>query len=205
MAQWVGGVAIWLGVAFSLGWYYTFTYYGRVGWPMPSPEPCAAIIVYYFSVLNADTELQALHWMASFPAAALLWLGSLLATARFFKEDRPPAGKTFILLACAALPLVLPAPWMAYLAGHTADGFRWARMLAVALRRGGVTPAPWLTPLYFGLGVAALALQLGVYGVLFHKGTRKAWLHFPMSAAVLVVFAAAGGALLALPLRAAFE
>jgi hypothetical protein len=44
IAYWFAAVSLWLGLAFSLGWYYTFTYYGRSGWLMPLPEACGGLL-----------------------------------------------------------------------------------------------------------------------------------------------------------------
>lgn len=57
----------WLALAVSLGWYYTVTYFGAVGWPMPSVETLGVLFLYYFSVLNVATEIQAVHWLLVFP------------------------------------------------------------------------------------------------------------------------------------------
>jgi hypothetical protein len=198
-------VLIWLGVGFSLGWYYTFTYYGRSGWPVPLPETCGALVVYYFSVLNVDTAIQATHWLMTFPVAALLWITALRLTARRLGAAEAPFARASLLLALAALPLVLPGPYMAYLAGQTDAGFDWARMVAVALRRGHVTPWGWLTPLYFGLGLASLALHLCAYRRLFAVSARKAWIHFPLSGILFIVAACFVGGAAGLPLRALLE
>jgi len=199
------GVAIWLGIGFSLGWYYTFTYYGRAGWPMPLPETCAALVLYYFSVLNVDTEWQALHWMLVFPAAAALWVECLRRCARWMGYAPPPFATAFLLFGLAAMPLVLPGPWMAWIAGVKDGGFHADRMLAVALRRGFVTPWPWLSPMYAGLGTIGLVLHIGVYSRIFRVPRAKAFMHFPVSMIVLVIVAAVLAAVAALPLRLWFE
>jgi len=205
-------VAVWLAVGFSLGWYYTFTYYGRAGWPMPSPEPCAAILLYYFSVLNVATEFQAIHWMVTFPFAGVLWVASLRLTLRLMKRRDPalpfdsvPFSRALSRFAVAAIPLALPGPWMAYLAGRQDEGFTWARMMAVALRRGNLSPWAWLTPLYFGLGLVALVLGLLAYRKTFPVPARMAWRHFPASLVVLTCLSCVIAAVVALPLRLWFE
>ena len=198
-------VALWLAVGFSLGWYYTFTYYGVQGWPMPSIEPCAALILYYFSVLNVDTELQAIHWMLVFPAAGALWVAALSWVARRLGMAPPAFGRTYLRFAWAALPLALPGPIMAYLAGQMDGRFVWQRMINVALRRGNVSPWPWLTPLYVGLGLLALSLSLYVYRVSFRTPAGKAWVHYPVSAILLTLLSCLTGAAIGLPLRLLLE
>ncbi|MCC6491170.1 MAG: hypothetical protein IT364_27020 [Candidatus Hydrogenedentes bacterium] len=199
------GITIWLGVGFSLGWYYTFTYYGRAGWPMPLPETCAALVLYYFSVLNVDTEWQALHWMLVFPAAAALWVECLRRCARWMGYAQPPFRTVFLLFGLATLPLALPGPWMAWIAGIQDGAFHVDRMLAVALRRGFVTPWSWLSPMYAGLGTLGLFLQLTAYKRNFRMPGAKAWMHYPLSMLALVATSAVSAAIAALPLRLWFE
>jgi hypothetical protein len=202
---WLGAIALWLAMGFSLGWYYTFTYYGRAGWPMPVPEACASILIYYFSVLNVDTEIQAVHWMVCFPAAGVLWVAAAWYTAGRFGAERPPFHRVLIVLACASLPLALPAPWMTWTAGQTSEGFVWARMIAVALRRGGVSPWAWLSPMYLGLAFLALGLQVAAYRKLFAMPARKAWASFPASVILLILVVIVAGAAGGIPLRMLFE
>lgn len=199
------GVAVWLGVGFSMGWYYTFTYYGRAGWPMPVPEVCASLILYYFSVLNVDTEIQAVHWMLVFPAAAGLWVASLRVLAGKMGAKLPPFAGTYLMFSLAALPMALPGPWTAWIAAATPDGPTWARMMAVALRRGSVSSWQWLSPMYFGLGLASFGLQVLAYRRLFPGRAARPWVHYPLSGILLVLASAVTGAVAALPLRALLE
>ncbi|MBX7259816.1 MAG: hypothetical protein K1Y02_25905, partial [Candidatus Hydrogenedentes bacterium] len=198
---WAATLFIWLAVAFSLGWYYTFTYYGRAGWPMPFPEAWASILLYYFSVINAETEVQAVHWMLVFPCAGWLWPYLLRATAARLPTARPDLARLAFALALAAIPVALPGPIMAVLAGHTAEGFAWDRMIAVALRRGFVTPEWWLTPLYVGLGILTFALQIRAYRWYFPLPARTAWMHYPAAAISLAVVSTVFAALASYPLR----
>ena len=131
---------LWLALGFSLGWYYTFTYYGRSGWPMPIPEGCAALILYYFSVLNVSTEIQAVHWIIVFPVAGWLWVSSLDLVDRFFRGEQTPKGHLSLAFALTSLPLSLPGPLISWWAGQTDGGFSGERMVEVALRRGWVHP-----------------------------------------------------------------
>ena len=79
------------------------------------------------------------------------------------------------------------------------------RMIQVALRRGSVSPAYWLTPLYFGLGLAGLGIEVFLYGKLFALRGRGAVLHVLSSAIALTVLASVCGAVMGIPLRYFFE
>lgn len=193
--RWTGAWSIWLGLGFSLGWYYTFTYYGRTGWPMPMVEPCAAIILYYFSVLNVAAEGQAAHWLVVFPVAGTLWAWSLWITARWMNLPRPRFAETLTQIAWTCWPLVAPGPAMAYWAGRTNTGFEWARMVQVALNRTRLPSWPWLTSLYVGLGVCALVCQMGACRRMFPGPWKKSVVHYVVSAIVAVMLACAVGAL----------
>lgn len=202
----VAAFAIWIAVAFSLGWYYTFTYYGRAGWPMPMPEPCAALVLYYFSVLNVDTELQAIHWLLVFPLAGYLWSVALIVTARRVLPCKLPDWSLVMRqFSLAAIPLALPGPWMAWIAGVRDEEFTWERMFAVALRRGNVEPWPWLTPTYVALGVVAFAIQIAIYRKLFRGTAGQLWVLYPAAMVVLVLSSSVFAAVAALPLRWLFE
>lgn len=208
MHGWMGwclAILLWLGLGFSVGWYYTVTYYGRTGLPIPTPEVCAALVVYYFSVLNVDTEIQALHWMLAFPVSGALWTLSLVVSARRFGASGGSSGRCALYLAMANAPLVLPGPWMAWVAGATDAGYDWSRMMDVALRRGWVSPWDGLNALYLTLGVGVLMLQGWAYCRAFELRGRQALTHALASGVVLVVSAAVLGALGAWPLRALFE
>ena len=168
---------------------------------MPTPDCCASLIIYYFSVLNAATEIQAVHWMLVFPISGALWVFSLSALAPLFGEQRPAFGKTAFRFSMTSLPLSALGPWMTYIAGNTADGFVWKRMIRVALRRAGVWPWPWLNALYVVLGLLVLVAQVYVYRKTFSPRGKKAWQHFFTSAILLSVLACSVGALAAIPLR----
>ena len=198
-------LAAWLGLGFSLGWYYTITYYGRTGIPIPTPESCAALILYYFSVLNVATEIQALHWMVVFPMAGALWTVSLVLLAPRFGAPRPDCWPTLRRMAVCSLPLVIPGPWLMWIAGMTDAGFSGERVIAVALRRGGVNPWPGLIALYVGLGLAVLILEVLAYRRLFPLRGLGALRHVAAAGILLILLAAITGAVAAVPLRVVLE
>lgn len=191
----------WLLLASSMGWYYTVTYFGKVGWPMPSVETVGALLLYYFSVLNVDTEIQAVHWLLVFPLAGFLWTCVLLVSRRGV-EPRPSLSRLALLFALASLPLSIPMPYLVWLAGFNFDGsWSFERMLAVALRRGGLEPWWWLSPLYLSFGAVAFGLHLYVYTLAFPLPAGRAARHFLISGVVFVVIVAMAGAFLSFPLR----
>ena len=194
-------VALWLLLAIGVGWYYAITDYDRSGWPMPVPEACAPLILYYFSVLNAPTWVQALHWLVLFPIAGVLWVTTLTVTAPFFGGRRTEYGWALVRFAVTTLPLAAPTPLMAYLAGQTGYGFAWGRMVAVVLRQAGCMPWWWLTPLYVVLATIELVWQLFVYVKVFDTHGKKAVLHYLVSAVLLALLSCGAGTLTALSLR----
>ena len=194
----------WLALSVSIGWYYTVTYFGRVGWPMPSVETVGALLLYYFSVLNVATEIQAVHWVLVFPLAGLFWVGALRWIART-QEGRPAFALLAMRLAVSSLPLSLPLPYMVLVAGETETGWALQRMLDVALRRGNVSPWPWLSPMYFALGTLAFIWHLRVLRTSF-PAPLGAFARQTLLAGVLFVLAVAvTGSLASYPLRAWLE
>jgi hypothetical protein len=192
----------WLLLSVSIGWYYTVTYFGRVGWPMPSVETVGALLLYYFSVLNVDTEIQAIHWVLVFPMAGFLWSLLLCEVARRSGHDTiPPRLRLASFIALASLPLSLPLPYMVLVAGETAEGWHWQRMLDVALRRGNVSPWSWLSPLYFALGVAAFALHAEVLRRSFQHSWLRLLRHTGLTAVAFVLVVALAGTAASYPLR----
>jgi hypothetical protein len=198
-------VVLWLFLGVGLGWYYTITYYGRTGLPMPSPEACASLVLYYFSVMNVETWIQAIHWLAVFPLAGILWVSSLTVTAPFFGGRRVEYGWTLTRFAVTTLPLAAPTPLLAYWAGQTGHGFSFGRMIAVALRQAGCPSWSWLSPVFIALGGAALAWQIYVYVKVFDLKGRKAVLHYLVSAILLVLLSCGVGTFASFPLRWFFE
>lgn len=194
-----------LGLAFSLGWYYTFTYYGRTGIPIPLPEGILGILLYYFSVINSLLWIEAVHWMLMFPLAGFLWAVTLWTLAPRFGGRRPGVCEVFLRISCAAIPLIIPAPWMMYMAGRTEGGFSLSRAIGVALRQGNIDPPAWLTPMYLTLGMIALAVQVRAIMRLFEiRGWRL--LRFVLvSFTTAVVASCVLGATLSIPLRVVFE
>jgi hypothetical protein len=196
---------LWLGLAFSLGWYYTFTYYGRTGIPIPLPEVILGILLYYFSVINSLLWIEAIHWMLMFPLAGFIWAGSLWTLAPRFGGKRPDFRQVLWHISCAAIPLIIPSPWMMWMAGQTEGGFTLRRAIGVALRQGNIDPPAWLTPLYLLLGLAALVIQGRVIVRLFDIHGWRACRFVLVSFTASVMVSCVIGAALSVPLRMIFE
>jgi hypothetical protein len=200
--DWTLATLLWLGLGFSLGWFYTLTYYGKVALPLAHPESLGAPVLYYFSVLlSADTELQAVHWMLVFPVVGIAWVSVLTLTAPYFEGSRAQFSYTLLAMALTSLPLILPGPVLAYLAGNTAQGFSWDHMLAVALRRAWVQPPNWLNPLYALLAIVSWGLQIHLYRKVFHVFGKKAWYHYLSSLLLLLLTVCGIGSLTSIPLH----
>ena len=200
--DWAWALLLWAALGASVGWYYTFTYFAGVGWPLPHPESLFSVVLYYFSALNVSAKVQAVHWLVTFPLSGVLWVSVLVVTAPFFDGRRAQFSYALYRFGVACLPLILAGPWLAYLAGSAGGGFQWDAMVDVALRRAWVTPSRWLNPVYAALAVAALAAQIQMYRVAFDVKGKKAWAHFLTSAMVVAVLACGLGTLAAIPLRA---
>lgn len=201
--DWVKATLLWFALGLSTGLYYTATYFGGRGWPLPHPESLAAPILYYFSVLNVDTKIQAIHWMVAFPLAGVLWVGVLSLTSPFFEGRNALFSYTLLRFGLAALPVALAGPVLAYLAGASAGGgFSWNRMVDVALRRASMTPPAWLNPLFLILATAALVLQIRYYLMAYETRGKQAWAHYVTSAILTMILACGLGTLAAVPLRA---
>lgn len=205
LMQYGAATAIWLGLGLSLGWYYTFTWYGRTGWPMPLFEACAALVFYYFSVYESvSTKVQAVHWMIAFPAMGFLWSAILCATAPYFRGSRPAFGRAALGIASSVIPFVLAAPWLTLVGARTPNGLDWQHMLDVALRHRTIPAWPSLTPTFLVLGFLALACQLWVHRSLFSVTGARAWMHYTLSAIALIALACIAGVLLHVPLEFLF-
>ena len=201
LAQLMIVLIIWIAVGFSLGWYYTATHHSLSGWPMPTPESCAALALYYFSSLDVSTKIQWIHWLLVFPVVGILWVLTLSLTAPFFGGRSTGLCQTLRDFAVASLPLAAPGPAMAFLAGLKSSGFSLRRMFKVALRYSNMPKMPWPTLTYIALAVAALIWQIYVYRRTFGIQGRKAFLHFITSTILLTVLACGIGVLTAIPLR----
>lgn len=199
------GTLLYLGAAFSLGWYYTFTYYGRSGYPMPLIDACGGILIYYFSVLNIATPWQAVHWMMAFPLAGAIWAACCNAACRVVGDERPAFAHVFFLFAVAAIPIAIAGPFMAWIAGLLADGFSWDHMIKVALRRANKPPPEWLSPLYLALGFAGLVIQLVAYSRLYTPPLTRGAKHLGLSAILHVVACVLLAMAAAIPLRLLLE
>ncbi len=163
-------------------------------------------MLYYFSVLNVDTEVQALHWMIVFPLAGVLWVLALTITDRRVQHgDGPNVARALWMFALCTVPLILPAPYMAYVAGTDRGPWDFHTMMLVALRREFVSPRPWLSPLYLVLALAAIAAHIAVYRRLFSIRGQRAWRHFLFAAIVFVIVCVTLAATAAIPLRFFFE
>ena len=172
---------------------------------MPIPEALGACLLYYFSVLNVETEIQAVHWLVVFPLAGLLWSGILAWTAPLLGGRRNVKKYFQLWMAVAALPLVLPLPYLTWYAGAVEGQFVPARMLAVALRRGWRFAPEWLSPLFLLLALVAFGIQWWVYRKMLGVPRRRALAHFVGAAAIYFTAVTALALAAAIPLRTWLE
>lgn len=205
ITDWVYALLLWLWFAAALGLYYATTYFADTRWPLPSPECLLSITLYYFSVVDTDTDIQSIHWMVTVVVSGLLWVGVLGITAPYFEGRRAIFSYAALRFSLATLPLSLAAPWLAYFAGSSDSGFSFRQLLDVALRREMIAPPPWLDYLFVGLACVALLIQLAVYRAAFEVPAKKAWMHLLSSALMAALLAVGLGTAVAFPLRAWLE
>lgn len=194
---------LWLALGFSVGWYYTYTFYTDSSWPLPLPEACAGLILYYFSAFTTRPWIQIAHWMVVFAVAGFLWVNLLMITAPFFGGKRG-GDYTWTLLrfAVTGLPLIIPGPVLAGMAGRTLFGYSWRHIIEVALHRAGAFYSPkWLTPLYMGLAVVCLLWQIALYVRVFEVKPKQAALHYLLSVILLACAACGLATFAAFPLE----
>lgn len=196
---------LYLALGSSLGCYYTATYFGRSGWPLPSCEAVSGVLLYYFSVINASTEMQAFHWMAVFVAAGYLWIASLWYASNRMNGARDRFTTLGLPVALATIPISLPIPFMVWWMGSTNDGFSWSRFIAVCLRHAWVHPPIWLNCVYFGLAAIVLATQIAIIRKKWGGNRKRFFATLALAFGLLLVVAIAAGIVLSSPLRAAFE
>lgn len=201
LLDWVNAVALWIALAFSLGWYHVFSSYGRAGWPLPSVETFGGRLLYLFSALETRPGIQVMYWMAVFPIAGLIWVGLLSLTAPYFGGRNASGHGSLVRFALASLPLSLPGPYLAYNAGSARGNWNIHVMLEVALRGGNETPLrAGLSLLYLGLALLAFACHLYVYRQVFGLAGKAAWTHFVLTGLLFIVVAVGLGSLAAFPL-----
>ena len=206
---------LYLLLGLSLGCYYTATYFGRSGWPLPSCEAISGVLLYYFSVINASTEVQAVHWMAAFLLAGYLWIVVLWFASRRILgagssgkdgcANAQTSDNRFAALglsaALGAVPLSLPIPFMVWWMGSTDDGFSWSHFVSVCLRHAWVNPPVWLNYVYFGLGLAGFVLQIALFRRIWHTSGKRFFATYGLAIGVLLLSSIGVGLLVSYPLR----
>jgi hypothetical protein len=196
---------LYLALGLSLGCYYSATYFGRSGWPLPSCEAISGVLLYYFSVINATTEMQAFHWMAVFVAAGYLWLASLWHTSKRLTGTRDRFTTLGVPVALTTIPMSLPIPFMIWWMGGTNDGFSWSHFVSVCLRHAWVNPPIWLNYVYFGLAVIALAAQIAIIRRKWGGNWKRFLATIALAFILLLVVVIGAGTVLSYPLRAVLE
>lgn len=198
-------VLLYLALGFSLGCYYTATYFGGSGWPLPSCEAVSGVLLYYFSVINTSTEMQAFHWMAVFVAAGYLWIASLWHVSNRLTGSHDRFIKLGLPLALATIPMSLPIPFMVIWMGGTSVGFVWSHFVSVCLRRAWVNPPIWLNYVYSGLAIVALTMQIAIIRRKWGGNWKRFLATLALAFGLLLVAAIGTGTLLSYPLSALLE
>jgi hypothetical protein len=163
------------------------------------------VLLYYFSVINTSTEMQAFHWMAVFVAAGYLWIASLWYVSNRLTGSHDRFIRLGLPVALATTPVSLPIPFMVWWMGGTSDGFSWSHFVSVCLRRAWVHPPVWLNYIYFGLATAVLITQIAIIRRQWSGSWKRLLAALAVAFGILLVVAIGVGIVLSHPLRAAFE
>jgi len=210
---------LYLSFGLSLGCYYTATYFGRGGWPLPSCEAVSGALLYYFSVMNTTTETQAVHWVTVFVVAGYLWIASLWVVSNRLAGTVPARPNHVrrlgrghdrftalgLSVAVATIPVSLPIPFMVRWMGGTRDGFHWSRFIAVCLRHGWVNAPIWLNYVYCALAGTAFIAQIVLLRRRWRINLKRTLITLAVAFGMLLVISIGAGLLLSYPLRAVFE
>jgi hypothetical protein len=204
VSNWVLAAVLWVGVAFSLGWYHYLTPLGRKGWPLPTPESAAALVGELFTPRSFGLAHDQWSWLVLVPCAGLLWVCLLYLTAAFFGENRVGFSQTLKRFALSNVPLVVAGPLLMAASWKWDWGYWWeaSRLLGIEARVFGALPwtdqtAPWswLGPVFLAVGGAVLGIQCAVYWQSFQIPGKRIVPHVLVSAGLLLAVAAGAGPL----------
>lgn len=159
--------AVDVGVALSLGMYYTCTYFGRAVVPLPGAVALGGALQYYLAVGQIqDTRVQAWLWVGSYVVAGLLWRTAVSTIGRLRRAETgylDVAKATWVW----GLVLCLPGPFVAWHLGAGEGGFGWEDLVAACLRRQFSSVPGWLLPVYFPAALLAMVGELrALWGLL---------------------------------------
>lgn len=195
IADFLKALALWALVAFSVGWFYRFTYHGGFSIPLPFPEAVATVLLHYFSLGTSNPQYELIHWFVGFPVAALLWITLLAATSPAFGGRPLDLSLTTLRFAMAAIPLALPGPFLALMAAGTGDRFGFRQMMDVAMLRTAPPSYPWVTALYIVVAAISLVIQLRVYSKAVGTTGIRGFQHLVFAFVLLCMTSAGAGAL----------
>jgi hypothetical protein len=189
-------LALWLGLAFSMGWYHHVTSLGRSGWPLPTPEAAATFLVYRESADVLGSNDQSIYWMLVVPLVGFLWVALLYVTAPFFGQHGQPFPESLRRFAVANLPLGVMGLVVAAAAWKWGWGVWWGSGLWGPWKRILNPPWPWLLWAYEGCAVVSLIMQALAYSQTFQIRVLRILGHLLMSLGLLALVGAGTGTLL---------
>jgi hypothetical protein len=177
-------IAIWVALAYSVGWYHSITRIGVRGWPLPSPESLAAFGGYAIYLSKWNPPYETLWWFVLFPATGVVWVTLLNLTCGFFGGQSPGIMMSSRAMAFATLPIVLLGPLVSYYVWNDAGTLR--NFYLKAAQFGIVEPEPWLGVAYFVCAIVSLIAQAVVHQRIFGMRGGKALAHFSVTWLILV-------------------
>ncbi len=189
----ITALALWVGLAFSMGWYHHVTSFGRNGWPLPTPEAAATFLVYRESADVLGSTDQSVYWLLVVPLVGVLWVALQFLTAPFFGQRGQLFPEALRRYALASLPLIAMGLLVTAAAWKWEWGVWWGSGMWGPWKRVLNPPWPWLLWAYGGCAVATLIGQLAAYWYAFQiRGFKIVW-HLLVTAALFFVVSVGTG------------
>jgi hypothetical protein len=192
----IHAILLWVGLAYSVGWYLGITKMGTKGWFLPSPETAAAYVGYRVSMPQLNSPYDEFWWFILVPCVGWAWVALQCITSPYFGGLAPGIMLTTRIFALATLPITALGPIVGYSVWTSERKMFWDELYLAMTRQGWVEPNPWLGPMYMGMAVVSLVLQGVVHYKVFGIRGPRALAHFALSLVLLMTVVAGAFALL---------
>ncbi|MBN2311330.1 MAG: hypothetical protein JXR94_20300 [Candidatus Hydrogenedentes bacterium] len=196
LSSWATAILLWVGLGFSLAWYHYLAEYGRAGWPVPTPEAAAGLLIYRGYASPLQRLVRDVYWLVAVAGGAGLWVGLLHVTAPYFGGGGGKLCDVARDFAYTSVPLVVLGPLVTAAAWYWEWGYWWSRTDWFAAWARLARPWPWLGPAYLAAAGAALAFQFVVYWKTVRVRGVKLVAHLAICLGLLATCAIGAGTLL---------